>query len=308
MPVNLLVAEDSLIIRKKLITHLSGKGYTFFEAEDGAQALEIYKQEDIPLVLTDWMMPNMNGLELIRNIREESDGEYAYIILLTAKDGKKEIVEGISCGADDYIVKPFNSDELAVRIRAGQRIAQLKRDLLNTHRKLELLATTDPLTGLLNRRAMMEQLEGELSRARRDQTAFCVTMLDIDHFKGVNDTYGHASGDLVLKEVSRRLSDSIRKYDIVGRIGGEEFLVVLPKAPPDVAAKLAERFRDALESNPMVLEDGTELKVTGSFGISCCGPDTFNNVDDMVNFADHALYQAKETGRNKVCTFAPDSQ
>jgi two-component system cell cycle response regulator len=276
----ILIAEDDVTSRLILENMLTKWGYDVVSTTDGNDAWEKLQEEDAPrLLILDWMMPGIEGIEICRRIRENSKSEdqYTYVTLLTAKESKENIVTGMEAGADDYITKPFDMHELRVRVRAGERIV--------------------PLTGVLNRRAILAKIGSELSRARRETTQISISMLDLDHFKTINDTYGHLAGDAVLRECMHRVQSSVREYDSVGRFGGEEFIVVLPGADEADALIVTERIR--LRINKISADvDGISIPFTISQGLATSSGDT--TVDEMIAMADQALYRAKENGRNRV--------
>ena len=282
-----------------LRTALSHWGYEVVLAEHGAQAWEILAQADPPpIAILDWVMPHLTGPEVCQKVREKRSEPYTYILLLTSKNTKGETVEGLEAGADDYIVKPFDQHELQVRLRVGKRIVDLQMDLLEAREELRDRANKDLLTMLPNRSAIAVTLDYELARCHRDHRTAGVILLDIDHFKRINDTHGHFAGDAVLRESALRLRGSMRTYDQVGRYGGEEFLVVLPNCDLEQATHQAERMRQRLIATPMVV-DGQEISVSASFGVTVSdgtdrGPEVF------VRVADEALYRAKAGGRNCV--------
>ena len=296
----ILIAEDDVTSRLILENMLTKWGYDVVSAIDGNDAWKKLQEEDSPkLVILDWMMPGIEGIEICRKIRENSNKEdqYTYVTLLTAKESKENIVTGMDAGADDYITKPFDMHELRVRVRAGQRIIQLQSELLEAKKNLEIQSRTDPLTGVLNRRAILSQIEIELSRAKRDNAPISISMLDFDHFKKVNDTFGHLSGDAVLRESMNRVEETIRTYDAVGRFGGEEFIVVLPGAKHADALTIAERIRLKIsEKNANI--DGVSIPFTISQGLATSNGEL--TVDELIAKADEALYRAKVNGRNRV--------
>lgn len=296
-----LIADDNAISRITLRRALLRWGYEVLMAENGADAWEILAASDgPPLAILDWVMPHMTGPEVCRRVRETHREPYIYILLLTAKDTKDEIVEGMDSGADDYIVKPFDEHELQVRLRAGKRIIDLQLDLLRAREELRERANKDLLTMLPNRPAISNALELELSRCHRDRRTVGIILLDIDHFKKINDTYGHFAGDAVLRETAARLRGNMRPYDQVGRYGGEEFLVVLPNCDLEQASLQAERMRQRLHASTMMV-DGAEMRVSASFGVTVS--DGLERTPDVfVRVADEALYRAKASGRNCVST------
>ena len=296
----ILIAEDEAVSRRLLEQILKSWGHEVVATEDGLQAWQALQKGDIPLTIADWMMPRLNGLELCQNIREAHLDGYVYIILLTARGRKRDIVAGLAAGADDYVVKPFDRDELRVRIHAGERIISLERQLRKAQRRLEKLAITDGLTGLLNRRTAMERLEKEFIRAQREGRALSCIILDLDHFKLVNDAHGHRMGDEVLREVARRMRSSCRPYDILARYGGEEFLAVLPGVTLEQAVRVAERIRRSLSSRPMEWE-GISVNVKASFGVAEVADNAEESPESLVVRADRVLYRAKGEGRDRVC-------
>lgn len=294
-----LVADDSATSRELLRRALSHWGYEVVLAEDGMQAWEILAQPDPPpMAVLDWVMPFMTGPEVCRKVRETHREPYPYILLLTSKNTKGETVEGLEAGADDYVVKPFDQQELQVRLRCGKRIVDLQMDLLRAREELRERANKDLLTMLPNRSAIAGTLDTEVSRCHRDRRTVGVILLDIDHFKKINDTYGHFTGDAVLRETAVRLRGNMRPYDQVGRYGGEEFLVVLPNCDLDQASNQAERMRARLHCAPMIV-DGVEISVSASFGVTV-SDGTERSPDLFVRVADEALYRAKAGGRNCV--------
>lgn len=292
----ILIAEDEPVSRRVLEATLQGLGYTVIIAPDGQKAWEIIRSSKAPnLVISDWMMPHMDGLQLCRKIRQTDQSGYIYFIILTAKGNKEDIITGLEAGADDFLVKPFDHEELKYRIRIGERIIRLE------HRILEL-ANTDPLTGILNRRAFMERMEQEINRSGRDNSPLSFILSDIDYFKKVNDTYGHQAGDIVLQKFSNRLKTSIRPYDFIGRYGGEEFVVCLPGADENQSQFAAERIRKQVEEMEVLFADSSKsIRITASFGVASLQVDSDDHLDDLIRRADDAVYRAKNEGRNRVC-------
>ena len=295
-----LIADDDAVSRRVLARMLTTNGYDVVEASDGDEAWQILEREDAPrLAILDWMMPGMTGPDLCRKLRESNREPYTYVLLLTARTDKQDVVEGMDAGADDYVTKPFEARELQVRLRAGRRILDLQADLVKAREALREQATHDPLTGLWNRYALLEALEREHSRAAREGTPLAVIMVDLDHFKHVNDTYGHLAGDAVLRETAGRMQAVVRSYDLVGRFGGEEFLIVLPGTSGANASQLAERLRTAVAHDP-VGHDVLRIPVTASFGIGASGTALSGDPQTLIRLADEALYRAKEKGRNRI--------
>lgn len=293
-----LVADDDPVSRRLLQVTLSNCGYETVLAADGAEALRILEEKDSPrLIVLDWIMPQVDGIEVCRRIRKIDVAVYPYIILLTVKGGQNEIVEGLDAGADDYITKPFDLLELKARLRAGRRILELQTQLISSRDQLQFEATHDAQTGLLNHGAIVEILRKEVLRSQREKTPLGVIMIDLDHFKSVNDRYGHMFGDAVLREVSKRIQASIRPYDSVGRYGGEEFLVVAPGCSLESAHSLAERLRHAV-NREAINDYPHSILVTASLGVSAAVG--FRAADEVLRASDEALYQAKIQGRNRV--------
>ena len=292
-----LAAEDNPVFQTVLRTMLIKWGYDAVMARDGNEAWNILQRPDAPrLAVLDWMMPGIDGVEICRRIRSARREPYVYVLLLTGRTESQDLIEGMDAGADDYLTKPFNAHELRVRIRAGSRILDLQEELLQAREALREQATHDGLTGLLNRASILEKLDDELSRAVRDRRPVSVLMIDLDHFKAVNDTHGHLAGDTVLQEASARLKSAARRYDSVGRYGGEEFLIVLPGCEAGAANLQAVRLRDAIAGVPFCA-DSLRLDMTCSIGLACstdCAPGV------LIREADEALYEAKARGRNCV--------
>jgi two-component system cell cycle response regulator len=248
------------------------------------------------------MMPGMTGPEVCKRVRERapgSDGIYTYLLLLSSKSQREDLIEGLESGADDYLTKPFDQHELKVRLRAGTRIIDLQRELLEAREALREQATKDFLTRLWNRSSILDILQRELMRGARENRAVGVVLADLDRFKNVNDTFGHFAGDALLREFSRRMLVSMRAYDSIGRYGGEEFLTILPGCDENCCLKQAERMRVALSDDPMVIGDAS-LTVTGSFGATSWRPGMPTLAENLIRTADSALYMAKNQGRNRA--------
>ena len=289
-----LIAEDDVTSRLLLKRVLENWGYEVAVTKNGAEALQALQAEDAPrLAILDWMMPGMDGVDVCRRVRARETLQPPYIILLTALEGKKGVVTGLEAGADDYVGKPYDPDELHARLKVGRRMVELNAKLIEAQRAFEILARTDSLTGVLNRGAIVKELEREAERAARDGDPLGLGMLDIDHFKLVNDTYGHAVGDVVLCEVVRRALAVMRPYDTFGRFGGEEFLVLVPGSGDEELGDVLERIRGA---DPIAV-GGHAIAVTVSLGGAMRGCES---ADDLIACADDALYTAKEQGRDRV--------
>jgi two-component system cell cycle response regulator len=303
----ILCADDDLVMLEILRVTLTEWGYEVIPATDGDDAWEKLSAPDGPrLAIVDWMMPGLDGLEVIEKVRTEKREPYVYMLLLSARNDKTDLVQGMMSGADDYIAKPFDPHELRMRLRAGQRILDLQAQLLESQARLERQATHDPLTGLYNRRAIITELEQELSRGRRTGEPVATVLVDLDHFKGVNDVYGHQAGDEVLREAASRMRAMLRNYDRIGRYGGEEFLILLSNCDARAGEEIAERIRDILEIAPIECRSGRiQVEVTASFGVAVSSPDALLESGALISAADAALYRAKQGGRNRIETAEP---
>jgi diguanylate cyclase (GGDEF)-like protein len=303
----ILVAEDDLTSRTILVGILKKWGFEPVAAKDGQAAWDILQGPDSPnLMILDWMMPRMDGLEVIRRVRDRSSEQPPYIILLTSKNQKSDILSGLESGANDYIKKPFENEELYARIRVGQRTLELQASLYKAHQTALHLATHDPLTGILNRRAILEILSRELSRGRRanpenNGNKLGIGFFDVDHFKHINDRYGHQAGDEVLCGVSETLKRQLRAYDSISRFGGDEFLVVAPASDEKDCQTLFERLTSTVAGTPIKTYDG-EISTTISMGVVIADPGAVNE-EQLLHDADWAMYQAKRAGGNRVIYF-----
>jgi len=297
--VRILIAEDIAMARRALQETLEEWGYDVVAVDDGAAAWRILQQEDAPrLVILDWVMPEMDGIEVCRRLRSrESAHTRAYVILLTVMDDTDNVVAALEAGADDFVVKPFRPDELRARLAVGRRFVDLHEDLVDANRRFAAQARTDELTGVLNRRAAYQRLDVELARAVRDGgVPFGVGVIDVDRFKVINDTYGHGAGDAVLREVTRVAASVLRPYDAVGRVGGDEFIVVLPRVDEVEARSALDRLTAALAA-AAVCEGGSSISVTVSAGGAVWARES---IDELVARADSALYRAKGMGGEHV--------
>lgn len=275
-------------------------GYDVILAEDGNTAWIQLTSPDAPrMALLDWMMPGQNGVDVCRELRKMRPEPYTYILLLTAKDAKESIVEGLESGADDYLTKPFHPQELRARIQVGSRLLDLEDSLVQAREAMRYKATHDALTGVWNRGTILDTLEREVVRSSREGLSLGVLIADLDHFKSVNDTYGHLTGDAVLREVTKRMLADVRSYDAVGRYGGEEFLILLPNCDPAETEEKAERLRGAVIREPIETESG-RLKITVSIGGVATSSWPENTASQFLQMADSALYRAKEGGRNRT--------
>ncbi len=295
----ILIAEDDPISRRLLEVFLTRWGYDVSVASSGTEALELLEQIDAPrLAVLDWMMPGLEGIQVCRKIREHKDRPYVYILLLSARAQKEDLLLGLESGADDYLTKPFDAPELRARLHVGQRILQLQDGLMMAGEELLFRATHDSLTGISNRGVVLDTLRREHARQIREGGSFGIVLLDVDHFKSVNDTYGHLCGDSVLQEVVRRVTSTVRAYDTVGRYGGEEFLVVAPSSNVEGILRLSERIRLAIEAKP-IMTDAGEISVTVSLGLAVSGDILPLDPKIMLASADEALCRAKAEGRNR---------
>lgn len=297
-PMRILLVEDSAIERQQVSAYLKDLGLDLVVAENGTDAWEVLRGQDAPtLALLDWVLPGLDGIELCRRIRTlGSNGTYIYTVMLTAKDRKKNLLTAMDAGADDYLAKPVDLSELKARILVGKRILDLQQSL-------RFAATHDLLTGLLNRAEILASLERELSRSGREDKPAGIILADLDHFKEINDTSGHAAGDAVLKEVARRLKSDLRIYDVAGRYGGEKFVLVLPSCDLRTATRRADEIRRLVASEPIVTSSG-KASVTVSMGIAATNSTPDLTAEAVLQNADAALYRAKRAGRNCVQAFS----
>ena len=294
----ILVADDEAVSRHLLEKTLTRASYEVIAVENGVLAAEQLCRPDGPrLALLDWVMPELLGPDVCRHVRQRRDQPYVYMVLLTSKESKQDVVAGLESGADDYLIKPFDPDELKARLRTGLRILQLEDKLVEAREGMRFKATHDPLTSLLNRGVIMDLVSKELVRAQREKSSITVLLGDLDHFKQVNDTYGHPIGDEVLRETARRLLASVRSYDLVGRYGGEEFLMVLNSCGAINAFARAEQIREAISKLPVQTARGA-LPVTMSLGVLPTGELGPHSLEDILAEVDVALYAAKMAGRN----------
>ena len=296
----ILIADDEPVSRRMLQGLLTKWGYEVVSAEDGKGAWEQLNAPDAPrMALLDWMMPEQNGVDVCRELRAHRPEPYTYILLLTAKDAKESIVEGLDSGADDYLTKPFNPQELKARLRVGLRLLELEDTLVRAREAMRFKATHDALTGVWNRGTILETLDREITRSRREGVSLGVLIGDLDHFKSVNDTYGHLAGDAVLRDITKRMQVEVRPYDAVGRYGGEEFLILLPGCNGSDTQAKAERLREAIFREPVTTSAG-DLTVSMSVGGVATGDWPEETANQILQMADSALYRAKEDGRNRT--------
>jgi diguanylate cyclase (GGDEF)-like protein len=303
----ILVAEDDLTTRKLLEKILAKNGFEVTAVNNGRQALEAFEKAFFPIVLTDWVMPEMTGLELCEAVRQRVSDKYVFIVLLTGRDCSDDVVRGLDAGADDYLTKPFNPAELLARLKAGTRILQYESSLKQAHEEIRILSITDPLTGCYNRKYMVENLVFEIEKAARNGSSLSLALSDIDRFKKVNDSFGHQIGDAVLKKFHHCLRSSICDgVDWIARYGGDEFIVVFPETDLEAATGRAEKARSLL-CREVIEVEGVAIPTTVSFGVISVEPRRHLSIspDHIVSEADRCLYQAKNEGRNTVraCRF-----
>jgi diguanylate cyclase (GGDEF)-like protein len=295
---SVLVADDSPVYLKLVEQALEGQDYRVTFARTGREALELFAQNAPDIVITDWMMPDVSGLDLCQRIRK-SELSYTYVILLTSISDKNMVVKGLAAGADDYLTKPFDPGELCARIGVGRRIICLQRDIEAKNLLLQEAARTDSLTGLPNRRAIEEWAERQIRGATRHGYPLWVILADLDSFKNVNDSYGHDAGDVVLQKFAEVLRGTTRASDICGRMGGEEFVMVLTHVDRNSIVPTVDRLREQFASLVFHFGDKT-TSVTSSFGIAGFEGKGHPEFFHLLRQADAALYAAKHAGRNRV--------
>src|SRR3984957_11284596 len=305
-PFTVLAVDDSAIYRKLVEHSLAGQEYEVLYAKNGREALDLFAEHKPAVVITDWSMPDISGLELCRRIRHDFQGFHSHLILLTSNSDKEQVVEGLAAGADDYLTKPFHSGELVARVEVARRIVELHRQIHAKNRLLEEMALTDVLTGLPNRRAIDIWATRQLSAAARFNFSFWAVMADLDFFKKVNDTYGHDAGDTALKAFAEILTAHTRQSDICARLGGEEFLVMMTHADKEGAETAVERIRKQFESTRFAFGNPA-MTATASFGIAGFRGAKPSDWNALVARADTALYAAKEKGRNRI-EFDPETE
>jgi len=303
-PYPILVIENDPVSCKLFEKILSKAGYNCFFVENGHKALDLFNDLFFPLIISSWVMPEINGIEFCRAIKKRVYKGYVYIILVTAKDSKKDIVTGLNAGADDFLSKPFNHAELLARIKAGIRILDLENSLNQATEEVRLLSITDPLTGCYNRGYLTSgMLANEISRAKRYNHPISIIFADIDKFKNVNDKYGHQTGDYVLQKFVYCINKLIRyKLDWIARYGGEEFIIVLPETEFINAFFIAERLRSSIFDMSLIKDDH-HINITCSFGVTGFDESTSNEKKTnhfVIKKADEYLLKAKKNGRNRV--------
>ncbi|MGQ9918951.1 MAG: GGDEF domain-containing response regulator [Bryobacteraceae bacterium] len=293
----ILLAEDGLVWRRMLEHLLTAEGYDIIPVADGQEALARMSEPDCPaMALINWHMPGLTGLEVIRNIRLRKAEISPYLVLLTARNQPQDIISGLEAGADDYVSKPFHKAELLARLKAGRRVVEAQLQLAESRRMLQWQADHDALTGILNRRAILEHLHAELARSEREGSCIAVALVDLDGLKQINDTAGHQAGDMALVAVVCRIQENLRPYDAIGRLGGDELLIIAPLSDASSAAALFQRICNAVNENPILLSNNpSKLRLTISLGWAT-HPEA-RSVGDLLSLADRALYEAKARGR-----------
>jgi diguanylate cyclase (GGDEF)-like protein len=303
-PLRILVADDNIVSRRPLEFALRKWGYEVVSAASGTEAWRILQADESPrIAILDWMMPGLSGPEVCMMVRKLKREYYTYIIMLTSRSEREDFVSGMQSGADDYLVKPPDFNELTLRLGPARRIVEIETELLRVKEELKIRATRDALTSLWNRSATMELLAREMSRSTREGAPMGLVLADLDFFKRVNDSHGHLVGDSVLRETAIRMLGTVRPYDAVGRFGGEEFLIILPGCDLETATQKAESLRHAVADAPMHVGAAT-VDLTASFGVTAINGEPAMPAEVVIDRADDALYKAKHAGRNCVVPLA----
>jgi two-component system cell cycle response regulator len=298
-PFTVAVVDDDPAIRRLVRLFLRRERYEVFECTTADEARATLADLPWDLAILDRRLPDMDGAELCSELKSSTEYRNRYVIMLTGEDEQADKIEGLDLGADDYITKPFQPGELLARIRAGKRIVDLQKELLESNRRLALLSITDGLTGLFNHRHFQDELVRAFDESQRYERPLSLVLIDIDFFKKVNDTHGHAAGDQVLQAVSRMFHDSIRSSDLAARYGGEEFAVMMPETDREDAISFAEKVRSTIEATPINTETG-EIRVTVSIGVATVPRSKLRTAREVIEAADRSLYRAKRQGRNQV--------
>jgi two-component system, cell cycle response regulator len=293
------IIDDDPIARQILRSSLSRLGLDVIEFPDGNSAWDYFLSNSPRFVITDWSMPLLNGLDLIRNIRAARFHNYTYTVILTGKEDKSDVVVGLSAGADDYLTKPFDISELSARVHIGLRSLELEDDLVQAREQMERMAMYDYLTGLLSRRAVYSHLQGEIERFRREGGSISIMMVDLDHFKAINDSYGHMIGDQALCLVAEQIAQSVRQYDWAARWGGDEFLVILPKTSSDQAEAVSNRVLSRIRKLTITVPDKEPLRLQSCIGVVST-TEVRDGIDGLIQAADEALYSAKNGGKDCI--------
>jgi two-component system cell cycle response regulator len=307
----ILIAEDDTVSRMILTKAVEKSGHECLAVENGEKAWELFQNTPgVDVVISDWMMPGIDGPEFCRRVRAANSGWYTFFIFLTALGDKQHLLEGMQAGADDYLTKPLDREQLQVRLIAASRVNSLHRqlneqkdELEKLNRELFAMSRRDPLTRLGNRLRLREDLETLGAQAQRYGHSYCAMLCDVDFFKAHNDTYGHLAGDEVLKRVADVISENLREGDIAYRYGGEEFLMILPEQSLESGVSIADRLRRAVEDLRIPHEKNPPGVVTISLGVAGLPAGEPKSADALIKEADEALYRAKESGRNRVVTY-----
>lgn len=301
----ILIAEDDPVSKRVLEEFLRKWGHQVVAVTNGADAWSVLQTEDPPrIAILDWMMPELEGVEICRRTRALSNKAYTFLMLLTAHGQKDSLLTGLKAGADDYLSKPFDGEELRARLQVAERILRVQDELIAARDALHFQATHDLLTGVASRGAAMEFLTRELARGFRERKTLSVVLADLDHFKKINDKHGHLVGDSVLQEVTQRMLRCTRAYDCIGRYGGEEFLIIFPSSKEEGAMRQAQRIRMTVESTQVQIA-GAQVSVTVSLGVAISEFSRMQEATELLRAADSALYRAKAMGRNRVELAAP---
>jgi diguanylate cyclase (GGDEF)-like protein len=306
MGYTVLVIDDTKSVRQQILNILRNaelfSGY--LEATNGIEGFKILLNEKVDIVLCDVEMPGMDGFKFLSMVNSRKELQDIPVLLLTSHEDVATKVRGLEQGASDYVTKPFSPEELLARVKVQLKIKTLQDHLKESNQQLRMLSQTDPLTGLYNRRHMMATLESEFDRSNRISSPFSLLMIDLDHFKRVNDTYGHQQGDIVLQSISQEIQAQLRQYDSAARFGGEEFALLLPETNLSEGTMVAERLRQTI-SKIQFSDSISDLKITASIGIAAIPHKKINTTEDLIRLADDALYAAKSNGRNRVETVPP---
>ncbi len=303
---SVLIIDDSQLARQKMLEGLKETGLfkQFHEADSVLEGFKVALNEPLDVVLCDLDMPGMDGFKFLSMIKTRTELQDIPVIMVTGRADLETKIRGLERGASDYLTKPYDPGELVARVKVQLKIKSLQDSLKKSNQALLELSNTDPLTRLNNRRFLMKALERELQRSERTQKPLALIMIDIDHFKDINDTYGHQQGDCVLKALADQMKTQLREYDIAARFGGEEFALVLPETELGKALQVAERLREAA-TQVRCPDQGTEMALTISLGVAAFPMPRIRTIDDLIREADRALYRAKEKGRNRVENYEP---